>query len=182
MMPRGMNICKKTPPKLLSSTFTPPPPILSLSLPPRLPCFLRQCAAALVLAAGHALQHRSPPGVRHEGAHGRVAQHGHLRRPGDHASLPQPPPPPSVVTPVSSSPAQSRSHSPCPPRAGRPWRAQRARQPQRAWRARPPPLRVPGHDERAGTAAAERGSGGGGDAAAREKPRGGREAASRSRS
>jgi len=57
---------------------------------------------------------------RHEGAHGRVAQHGHLRRPGDHASLPQPPPPPPVVTPVSSSPAQSRSRSPCPPRAGRP--------------------------------------------------------------
>ena len=42
---------QKTPPKLLSSTFTPSPPILSLSLPPRLPCFLRQCAAALELAA-----------------------------------------------------------------------------------------------------------------------------------
>uniref|UniRef100_A0A804R1B6 Uncharacterized protein n=1 Tax=Zea mays TaxID=4577 RepID=A0A804R1B6_MAIZE len=34
--------------------------------------------------AGHALQHRRPPGVRHERAHGRVAQHGHLRRPGHH--------------------------------------------------------------------------------------------------
>ena len=34
MVPHGMNICKKKPPKLLSSTFTPP-------LSPRLPCFLR---------------------------------------------------------------------------------------------------------------------------------------------
>src|SRR6185312_9982652 len=71
----------KTPLKLLSSTFSPLPPILSLSLSPCLPCFASELAAAalpprLPLELADAAAPRSsrtslPPGARGLRAHRR---------------------------------------------------------------------------------------------------------------
>ena len=71
----------KTPLKLLSSTFSPLPPILSLSLSPCLPCFASELAAAalpprLPLELADAAAPRSsrtslPPGARGRRAHRR---------------------------------------------------------------------------------------------------------------